>query len=138
MLIGARGDEMRGGAQNVAFLAKAGLVQFPMVMGGIVPAIEKRIKVVVLNVGGMEMEHALPEVDQINYLPRVTQPVLMLNGSYDMYFPVETSQKPMFRLLGTPPERKKMVVYASGHVVPPTAFYKETLDWLDTYLGPAR
>lgn len=107
-------------------------------MGGIVPAIEKRIKVVVLNVGGMEMQHALPEVDQINYLPHVTQPVLMLNGSYDMYFPVETSQKPMFRLLGTPPERKKMVVYASGHVVPPTEFYKETLDWLDTYLGPAR
>jgi dienelactone hydrolase len=107
-------------------------------MGGIVPAIEKRIKVVVLNVGGMQMERALPEVDQINYLPRITQPVLMLNGSYDMYFPVETAQKPMFRLLGTPQAQKKMVVYPSGHVVPPTEFYKETLDWLETYLGPAR
>jgi hypothetical protein len=56
-------------------------------LGGIIPAVEKRVKVVVLNVGGMEMEKALPEVDQINYLPRVTQPVLMLNGKYDMYFP---------------------------------------------------
>lgn len=107
-------------------------------IGGIIPAIEKRIKVVVLNVGGMEMERALPEVDQINYLPRITQPVLMLNGSYDMYFPVESSQKPMFSLLGTPQDQKKMRVYPSGHLVPPTEFIKETLAWLDTYLGPAR
>jgi pimeloyl-ACP methyl ester carboxylesterase len=106
-------------------------------MGGIIPAVEKRIKVVVLNVGGMEMDKALPEVDQINYLPRVTQPVLMLNGKYDMYFPVESAQKPLFRFLGTPEDRKKMVVYDAGHLVPPTEFIKETLAWLDTYLGPA-
>jgi pimeloyl-ACP methyl ester carboxylesterase len=105
-------------------------------MGGIIPAVEKRIKVVVLNVGGMAMEKALPEVDQLNYLPRVTQPVLMLNGQYDMYFPVETSQKPMFAFLGSPKSDKRMVVYESGHVVPPTEFIKETLAWLDRYLGP--
>jgi eukaryotic-like serine/threonine-protein kinase len=105
-------------------------------MGGIVPAVEKRIKAVVLNVGGMDMGKALPEVDQINYLPRVTQPVLMLNGQYDMFFPVESSQKPMFRLLGTPQGQKKMVVYPSGHLVPQTEFIKETLAWFDTYLGP--
>jgi formylglycine-generating enzyme required for sulfatase activity/dienelactone hydrolase len=107
-------------------------------MGGIVPAVEKRIKVVVLNVGGITMENALPEVDAINYLPRITQPVLMLNGSYDMFFPVETSQKPMFRMLGTPQNQKKMLVYPSGHLVPPTEFIKETLAWFDTFLGPTR
>src|SRR5204863_5131694 len=32
-------------------------------MGGIYPAIEKRIKAVVLNVGGLEMHKALPEAD---------------------------------------------------------------------------
>jgi dienelactone hydrolase len=107
-------------------------------MGGIIPAVEKRIRAVVLNVGGMTMKHALPEADQINYLPRVLQPVLMLNGTYDMYFPVESSQKPMFRLLGTPEGQKKMIVYPSGHLVPSTEFIKETLAWLDAYLGPAR
>ena len=105
-------------------------------MGGIIPAVEKRIKAVVLNVGGMGMERALPEVDQINFLPRITQPVLMLNGRYDMFFPVESSQKPMFRFLGTAPEQKKSLVYDSGHLVPPTDFIKETLAWLDTYVGP--
>ena len=107
-------------------------------LGGIYPAVEKRIKAVVLNVGGMVMTKSLPEVDQINFLPRIVQPVLMLNGKHDMFFPVETSQKPMFDLLGTPKENKKMIIYDSGHLVPRTDFVKETLQWYDQYLGPVK
>lgn len=107
-------------------------------MGGIIPAIEKRFKAVVLNVGGMEMNKTLPEVDQINFLPRVTQPVLMLNGKHDMFFPVETSQKPMFDFLGTPKKDKKIIIYEAGHLVPRTDFVKETLIWYDQYLGPVK
>ncbi len=104
-------------------------------MGGIMPAVEKRIKAVVLNVGGMEMHKALPEADQINFIPRITQPVLMVNGKHDMFFPVETSQKPMFDLLGTPKKDKKIFIYESGHLVPRTEFVRETLTWYDQYLG---
>jgi hypothetical protein len=43
----------------------------------------------------------------------------------------------MFELLGTPPERKRWVVYEGGHFVPRTRLISETLDWLDRYLGPA-
>ncbi len=107
-------------------------------LGGIYPAIEKRIKAIVLNVGGMVMTKALPEADQINFLPRIKQPVLMLNGKHDMFFPVETSQKPMFDLLGTSKENKKMIIYESGHLVPRTDFVKETLSWYDKYLGPVK
>ncbi len=104
-------------------------------MGGIIPAVEQRIKVVVLNVGGMEMNTTLPEVDQLNFLPRVKQPVLMLNGKHDTFFPIESSQKPMFRLLGTPEKDKKIIISEVGHIVPQTVFVKETLSWLDKYLG---
>ncbi len=107
-------------------------------MGGIMPAVEKRFKVAVLNVGGMVMNNSLPEADQLNYLPRVTQPVLMLNGKHDMFFPVETSQKPMFDFLGTPAENKKMIIYEAGHLVPRTDFVKETLTWYDKYLGSVK
>lgn len=107
-------------------------------IGGIMPALEKRIKTVVLNVGGMSMNKSLPEVDQINFLPRVTQPVLMLNGKHDMFFPVETSQKPMFDFLGTPKKDKKIIIYESGHLVPRTDFVKEALLWYDQYLGPVK
>jgi dienelactone hydrolase len=106
--------------------------------GGIMPAVEKRFRAVVLNVGGMEMERALPEVDQINFLPRVKQPILMLNGKYDMFFPIETSQKPMFAFLGTSPEDKKSIIYETGHLVPRTDFMRETLNWYDKYLGPVK
>jgi len=107
-------------------------------MGAIVPAVEKRIKAVVLHVGGMGMSKAFPEVDQINFLPRIYQPVLMLNGKYDMNFPVETSQMPMFNLLGTPLKDKKIIIYDTGHLVPRTDLIKETLAWYDRYLGPVK
>jgi dienelactone hydrolase len=107
-------------------------------LGGLMPAVEPRFKAVVLLVAGLEYQRALPEADPINFLPRVTMPVLMLNGQYDHYFPVETAQRPMFRLLGTPPDRKRQVIAEGGHFVPRTQVVKETLDWLDRYLGVVR
>jgi dienelactone hydrolase len=107
-------------------------------MGAIIPAVENRIKVAALVVGGLWFQKALPEVDQINFLPRVTVPVLMLNGRYDFFLPVETSSAVMFRLLGTPKENKRQVIYQTGHGVPRTELIKETLDWLDRYLGPVK
>ena len=50
----------------------------------------------------------------------------------------ETAQKPLFRLLGTPDADKKWIVYDGGHFVPRDALVKETLAWLDRYLGPVR
>jgi hypothetical protein len=107
-------------------------------MGGLIPAVERRIKAVVLHVGGLDGNKALPEADQLNFVPRVYQPVLMLNGKYDMYFPVETSQMPMFNLLGTPEKDKKIIIYNTGHLVPRTDLIRETLAWYDKYLGPVK
>jgi hypothetical protein len=39
-------------------------------------------------------------------------------------------------LLGTPPEHKRRVVYDTGHDIPRVEVIKETLNWLDRYLGP--
>ncbi|HEX8782219.1 MAG TPA: SUMF1/EgtB/PvdO family nonheme iron enzyme, partial [Steroidobacteraceae bacterium] len=121
-------------ADRVAYLG----VSWGGFLGAIMPAVEKRIRVVVLNVGGLPMTQALPEADDINYVSRVTQPVLMLTAEYDNYFPLETAQKPLYRLLGTPLADKKMIVYPSGHLIPRVEFMKETLAWLDEYLGPAQ
>lgn len=72
----------------------------------------------------------------INYVTRVTPPVIMINGEYDYFFPVETTQRPMFELIGTPEEDKKWVVFPGSHSVPKEDLIRETLDWLDRYLGP--
>lgn len=65
----------------------------------------------------------------------------MLNGRYDPGFPLEESARPMFRLLGTPEEHKDLVEFDSGHYIHPfkrNKLIKETLDWLDRYLGSVR
>jgi eukaryotic-like serine/threonine-protein kinase len=104
-------------------------------VGAILPAVEKRIRANVLYVAGLCFQRALPEADQINYVTRVTQPTLMLNGELDFFFPAETSQRPMFELLGTPAEHKKRLTYARGHTVPKVDLIKETVGWLDRYFG---
>ena len=107
-------------------------------MGSLLPAMEDRIKVCVLVGAGFNLQKSLPEADALNFAPRVKVPVLMLNGHFDFFCPVETSQLPMFRLLGTPKEHKRRVQYEAGHNVPRTELIKESLDWLDHYLGPVR
>jgi pimeloyl-ACP methyl ester carboxylesterase len=99
---------------------------------------EPRFKTAVLYVAGLTMERGRPEVDPVNYLPRVKLPVLMLNGKYDFFFPLETAQRPFFDMLGTSKDQKKWIVYEGGHDVPRTELIKETLGWLDAHLGPVR
>ena len=106
------------------------------VMGTIVPAVEPRIKVCVLALGGLDFAKTLPEVDQINFAPRVKQPVLMLNGRYDFFFPMQASQEPLYQLLGSGKDQKKHLVYDTGHTIPKNELIKEILNWLDQYLGP--
>ena len=62
----------------------------------------------------------------------------MLNGKYDTLLPYETHQKPMFDLLGTPAEHKRLILYETDHLPPRNELIKETLAWLDRYLGPVK
>jgi len=62
----------------------------------------------------------------------------MINGKYDFDTPLNTCQIPMFRLLGTPPKDKRHALFDTGHIPPRNEMIKETLDWLDHYLGPVK
>lgn len=104
-------------------------------LGNILPAVESRIKVAVLLGGGFEFAKKLPEVDEINFAPRVKVPTLMVNGRYDHFFPYEKSQKIMFQFLGTPTKDKRHAVFEAGHVPPREQMIREILDWLDRYQG---
>jgi eukaryotic-like serine/threonine-protein kinase len=105
-------------------------------LGGIIPAVEDRLQTMVLVGGGFNRNRLRPEVEQINYVPRIRIPTLMLNGRYDTIAPFETSIKPMFDLLGTPRNNKELKVYDTDHIPPRNELIKETLAWLDRYLGP--
>jgi len=107
-------------------------------LGNILPAVEGRIRALVLVGGCFDLGQKLPEVDEINFAPRVTVPTLMINGQYDYFCPLESSQNTMFHFLGTPQKDKRHAVFDAGHIPPHNELIKETLDWLDRYLGPVR
>ena len=99
--------------------------------------LEERLDAAILVSGGLPYRALPPEGDTINFVPRITLPVLMLNGAYDYIFPLETRQKPMFERLGTPTENRRHVVYEAGHVpLPRSQRIQESLAWLDRYLAP--
>jgi formylglycine-generating enzyme required for sulfatase activity/tRNA A-37 threonylcarbamoyl transferase component Bud32/predicted esterase len=104
-------------------------------LGAIIPAVEDRLKVSILFPGGL-VDRARPEVHPFNYVTRVKIPTLMLNGRYDSIFPLETSIKPMFDLLGTPDGHKELKLYETDHLPPRNEYIREVLAWLDKYLGP--
>ena len=63
----------------------------------------------------------------MNFAPRVTVPVLMLNGRYDYFYPTALSQEPLFALLGTLPAHKRRVVYETSHAIPRNDTVKEVV-----------
>ena len=109
------------------------------VWANLILAVEGRFKAAILEVGGLNLEpNVRPEVRMLYYTPRITMPVLMLNGEYDLLIPLERNVRPMFEMLGTPPEHKRLKIYPTDHFIPSDEFVKESLAWLDKYLGPVQ
>jgi dienelactone hydrolase len=105
-------------------------------LGMIIPAMEKRLCASILVAGGSGRSITRPEANAINYVTRVRIPTLMLNGKYDIS--IDERIKPMYELLGTPPENKHLILYETDHIPPRSEYIKETLAWLNKYLGPVR
>jgi serine/threonine protein kinase len=107
------------------------------IYGTIILAVEDRLCASILAVSGMS-GNGRPEINPINYVSRVKVPTLMLNGKYDLNIPYEAWVKPMYDLLGTPPDKKELKLYDTDHFIPREELIKETLIWLDRYLGPVK
>ena len=103
--------------------------------GVILTALEPRLKTSVLSGAGI-VGDVPPEWDALNYAPRVRIPTLMLNGRYDSEVPLETAQRPLFALLGTPAEHKRHQTFETAHTLRIEDMAGEILPWLDRYLGP--
>ena len=120
-------------AQRIAYLGLSfgGSTAFPVL------PLEDRFKTAVLAPAGFTYRLMPPEADALNYVSRLKIPVLMVGGRHDYVFPLETSQKPMFERIGTPPDQKKHVIFDAGHTnFPRSEMIREVLGWLDKYLGP--
>jgi len=128
------------GDMDVERLAFVGLSWGAAIGPGFV-ALEDRIRFAVLVNGGCYLgsgDYVLG-TDSARFATRITVPVLMVNGRDDTYFDYETSQKPLFELLGTPTEHKFHKLYPGGHGLagfPRNDAKRYVVEWLDKYLGP--
>ena len=111
--------------------------------GVILLAMEPRLKVGILVVGGLSLvrrngDLLPPELSNATYAPRVKSSVLMVNGRDDAINPYESSQVPLFKLLGSPSGKKKHKTYPGAHFA--YGWYdgmvRDTHDWLDEHFGP--
>jgi formylglycine-generating enzyme required for sulfatase activity len=103
----------------------------------VLSAIDGRVKAGVHIGTGFFSESVAPEYDPLHFAPRAKEPTLMIGGRYDFIAPLETSQMPMFRLLGAPEKDKRLALFDTGHAVRPVPdVIKEILAWFDRYLGP--
>lgn len=107
--------------------------------GPIFTAIETRFRASVLLAGGLVWFDRAPEIEPVNFAPRATVPVLMVNGRDDFYFPLKDAQLPLLRLLGASDQDKRHALVQGGHNPDDwQSVVKEVLDWLDRYLGLVR
>ncbi len=99
---------------------------------------EGRIRAAVFYSGGFGVAQGQESIDRtIGLLRRITIPVLQMGGEHDFTEPVDPYQVKFFEHLGTPPERKRLVVFDSGHQpLPLNGVMRETVDFLERHVGP--
>jgi len=107
--------------------------------GGVAPyilAVEDRVKVGIVSLFGVASieKYMFKEFDQVDYLPRVKIPMLLLGGKYDPDYYLE-QQEAFYNLLGTEEKDKKWIIYESTHFIPRKDLINESISWLDKYLG---
>ena len=120
-------DTTRLGYYGISAAANAAL---PIV------AVESRFKAIVLVSGGVDSGRRPAEADPLNFAPHITAPTLMISGRNDFIFPLETVARPLFGLIGAPPEKKRLVIHDHGHLAPLNDLIRDVLGWFDQFLGP--
>ena len=100
-------------------------------------AIEERIKLGILALFGVSSaeKYRFKEFDQIDYIPHVKIPMLLLGGRFDIDCTFE-QQQAFYDFLGTPKSDTKWMVYETTHWIPRKDLINESLNWLDKYFGP--
>jgi TolB-like protein/pimeloyl-ACP methyl ester carboxylesterase len=119
-------------ASNIGFLGTS--------FGGIntlsLLALEERYKTGILFSSNLMGHDMFPFADAKNFCPRITCPMLLINGRYDtIVTPNEDILNLRLKWLGTPDEDKKQILYDAGHFpFPQNLLKKDIADWLHKYL----
>ena len=112
-------------------IALYGMSHGSCVTGPVFSALEPRIRANVFVSGGL-VPKGRPEANVAYYLARIKQPTVMLNGRFDSLYGEENISQ-LFKNIGT--EEKSLKLFETDHIPPREGMVKETLSWLNKYLG---
>jgi dienelactone hydrolase len=103
--------------------------------GPLLAAIEPRLRLCAFTCGGLFLsgDSLAPEINPYNFAPEVEAPVLMINGRFDQFFPLDQSQIPLFERLGS--QDKTHYHFDSGHATPEEPTVERVNDWLNQHTG---
>ncbi len=103
----------------------------------ILPSVEPRYKVVVAYGAGAPkfLLQLKPEVNPINFLPKIQAPMLFIHGRYDENSPVKNTLEPLLHLLRAP---HRVEYFEGGHMPDFDFVIPQVNTWLDENLGPVR
>lgn len=97
-------------------------------------ALEKRLKGAILCSGGLPFHKEPAMADGIHYLPEITIPVTLINGTHDTMYP-QSTRDPVRKFIGS--SDFKQVELEAGHFpFPRNDYIREVTDWCDKHLGP--
>ncbi len=100
-------------------------------------AVERRYRSIVFVGAGIIpwLVSVLPEVNQVNFAPRIEAPKLVLQGKYDEVIVYSTMTKPFYDML---PQPKRLALVDGGHMPPLELRVPIINNWLDETLGPVK
>ena len=101
-------------------------------------AVDDRFDAIIFAGGGIDerIQPVLPEAFQVNFLPHIEAPTLMLNGRQDEEHPWLTRALPFWELLTEP--RELVLAENEGHVVSVETRVPAINGFLDRHFGPVR
>src|SRR5262249_15938870 len=97
---------------------------------------EPRFRAAVLIAGGYQPKPFMLEAEPRRHAPHVKLPVLMIGGLLDEVYPLETSQMPLYRHLGS--ADKQIKHFESGHIPPVDETVKFVDEWLAFRTRPGK
>ncbi|HUP62726.1 MAG TPA: protein kinase [Thermoanaerobaculia bacterium] len=104
------------------------------VVGVLVTAVDPRYRAVIFQGFGFETGTGIPpEIDLVNFLPRIAAPKYMIHGRYDEANPVKSNAEPAFALMRG---EKRLELFEGGHVPQPEWSLPRIIAFFDKVFGP--
>jgi dienelactone hydrolase len=105
-------------------------------------AAEERVKTAVLLATGLanlNPDRFPLHLNPNTYWPRITQPMLILSGRYDLGFNASANEPLLLQALKETADRNRVILYPSAHwPLPPRLIHRDVMTWLDERTGRVR